>query len=285
MHLSRIGESFPSKTRFLVTALDWRGRRTSRVTIAICWENRARVAVGFSRLQFCFANAANNNAARTTLPGADIRPRNNKGAVAMSQVSRHPMPHAEFTSKIQKLSIQYRAVKDLNPDPKNSRVHNKKQIRQIARSIEVFGFIVPILVDRDLKVIAGHGRRDACLLLGLEEVPAISLEHMSDAQIRAFMIADNRLTENATWDEKLLGEQLKSLSEVDLTFDLEITGFEMSEIDLFIEGLSPVDEAGSDSADELPDTNGKPMVTSEGDLWLLDRHRVGCRSALDLESY
>ena len=203
----------------------------------------------------------------------------------MSQVSRHPVPHAEFTSKIQKLSIQYRAVKDLNPDPMNSRVHSKKQIRQIAHSIEVFGFIVPILVDRDLKVIAGHGRRDACLLLGLEEVPTISLEHMSEAQIRAFMIADNRLTENATWDEKLLGEQLKNLSEVDLTFDLEVTGFEMSEIDLLIEGLSPAPAGTADPADEIPEADGRAQVTREGDLWLLDRHRVYCGSALKPESY
>ena len=203
----------------------------------------------------------------------------------MHQLPRHSVPNPEHASKAPRLSIQYRPIRELILDPKNVRLHSAKQVRQIARSIQTFGFNVPILVDGNLYVIAGHGRIQACQLLGLAEVPTINLEHLTDAQIKAFMITDNRLTENAAWDERLLGEQLKILSEMDLDFDLEITGFEMSEIDLFIEGLSPVDEAGSDSADELPHTNGKPMVTSEGDLWLLDRHRVGCRSALDLESY
>ncbi len=203
----------------------------------------------------------------------------------MSEVSRRPVCEPELKPRIQSLSIQYQSLKDLKPDPKNPRAHSEKQVRQIARSIEAFGFNVPVLVDANLRVIAGHGRVQACQVLGLQEVPTITLEHLSDAQIRAFMVADNRLTENAAWDEKLLGEQLKSLSEVDLNFSLEVTGFEMSEIDLFIEGLSPAPEGDSDPADQVPESNGTAQVTATGDLWLLDRHRVYCGSALNSESY
>jgi DNA modification methylase len=203
----------------------------------------------------------------------------------MPEVSQPALSSSGVKPDIQNLSIQYRSINELKSDPKNPRNHSDKQVRQIARSIESFGFNVPILVDGNFRVIAGHGRLQACRLLGLEVVPTISLEHLSDAQTRAFMIADNRLTENATWNDKLLGEQLKVLSEVDLTFDLEVTGFEMAEIDLLIEGLSPAAEGAADPADEIPELQGKAQVTCEGDLWLLDRHRVCCGSALKPESY
>jgi ParB-like chromosome segregation protein Spo0J len=115
----------------------------------------------------------------------------------------------------------------LKPDPKNARQHSAKQIRQIADSIEAFGFNVPILVDADLNVIAGHGRLLACKRLGWREVPTIRLEHLSETQRRAFMIADNRLTEIASWDDRLLAEQLQALSSVELDFDIETIGFDM----------------------------------------------------------
>ena len=110
------------------------------------------------------------------------------------------------------VKIIYRPISQLKLDPKNPRAHNPKQIRQIARSIETFGFNVPVLVDANGKVIAGHGRIMACQQLGRTEVPTICLDHLSEAQARAFMIADNRLTENSVWDDRLLAEQLKELS-------------------------------------------------------------------------
>ena len=109
-----------------------------------------------------------------------------------------------------RLSVVYRKIDDLKPDPANPRLHSEKQIRQIANSIEVFGFIVPILIDCDGKVIAGHGRLLACRQLGITEAPTLCLDHLTPAQARAFMIADNRLTEIATWDDRLLGQQLRS---------------------------------------------------------------------------
>ena len=112
------------------------------------------------------------------------------------------------------LAIEYRATGSLKPDPKNPRLHSDRQVQQIARSIKAFGFNVPLLVDAEMHVVAGHGRLQACQLLGITEVPTISLEHLTEAQARAFMIADNRLTENAEWDDRLLAQQFKDLSEV-----------------------------------------------------------------------
>src|SRR6266404_5847706 len=137
-----------------------------------------------------------------------------------------------------KLAIEYLPVASLRPDPKNARLHSDKQVQQIAKSIEAFGFNVPVLVDANSQVMAGHGRVRACELLGIAQVPVIRLENLSEHQRRAFMIADNRLAENSEWNGRLLGEQLKILSEAELDFNLEVIGFEMGEIDLMIENFS-----------------------------------------------
>lgn len=181
--------------------------------------------------------------------------------------------------------VVYRSIAELGLDPKNPRLHSSRQIRQIARSIEAFGFNVPLLIDAKRKVIAGHGRLMAARLLGLREVPTIGLQHLTEAQARAFMIADNRLTENSVWDDRLLAEQLQELSRLDLDFSLEVTGFEMGEIDLRIEGLTAESQGRDDSADELPDVPAGPPISQAGDLWLLGDHRVYCGSALDAAAY
>ena len=126
------------------------------------------------------------------------------------------------------LEIVYRPIQALKLDSANPRRHSKKQIRQIANSIRAFGFNVPVLIDGDGNVIAGHGRILACLELGITEVPTLCLDHLTPAQARAFMIADNRLTEIATWDDRLLAQQLKELSLLGLDFDIEVTGFEVA---------------------------------------------------------
>ena len=169
------------------------------------------------------------------------------------------------------LQIVYLRVADLKLDPKNPRVHSDKQIRQIAESIRSFGFNVPVLIDSKERVIAGHGRLLACPLVGIKDVPAIMLNNLTESQARAFMIADNRLTENAVWDDRLLAEQLKALSEVELDFSLEATGFEMGEIDVMIEGLSPAIEGEQDPADEFPDEINKVPVSQLG--WGIDGPR------------
>jgi len=191
------------------------------------------------------------------------------------------------TSHLQEnaLQIVYLPIADLKLNPKNPRRHSKKQIRQIARSIQTFGFNVPLITNAQNEVIAGHGRALACPLAGITTVPTIRLDHLTEAQLTAFMIADNKLTENGVWDEHLLAEQLKSLAEVELDFSLEVTGFEMGEIDVRIEGLAPALVGSKDSGDELPDSTNAVPASHLGGLWLLGRHRVLCGNAVDEKSY
>ena len=146
----------------------------------------------------------------------------------------------------------------LKPDPRNARTHSKKQVRQIAASIREFGFVNPVLIDEANLVIAGHGRLAAARLLSLETVPAIRLAHLSETQKRALVIVDNKLAENAGWNEEVLAQELKILSEVEVDFDVTITGFAPAEIDLLIEGLAPTDDP---SADEIP-TLRRPRTLS-----------------------
>jgi DNA modification methylase len=182
------------------------------------------------------------------------------------------------------LVIEYRPVSSLRLNPKNPRTHTEAQIRQIANSITAFGFNVPILVDADLQVVAGHGRLLACQVVGIAHVPVIRLEHLSEHQQRAFALADNRLTENSKWDNQLLGEQLKMLSEAEIDFSLEATGFEMGEIDIIVENLSPAPEGEEDPADALPEPS-QVQVSRRGDLWHLGKHRVLCGNALSRSDY
>src|SRR6266446_1339551 len=184
-----------------------------------------------------------------------------------------------------KLAVVDRSIGELKPDPANPRLHSKKQIRQIASSIEAFGFNVPILIDRDDKLIAGHGRLLAARELGWSEVPTLCLDHLTPAQARAFAIADNRLTEIATWDDRLLAQQLKDLSLLGLDFSLEVTGFEMGEIDLRIASLDDMPEPDDDPADAAPELSAGPPLSKIGDLWLLGQHRVLCGNALDPEAF
>ena len=182
------------------------------------------------------------------------------------------------------LKILYRRSDTLQPDPSNPRRHSKKQIGQIAESIKVFGFIVPILIDRDRKTIAGHGRVLAARALGMTKVPTVCLDHLTPAQARVFMIADNKLTENAAWDDQLLAQQFKDLSLLGLDFSLEVTGFDMAEIDLRIMSLENPPE-DDDPADGVPGFAAGPPVSKLGDLWRLGRHRLLCGSALDTTAF
>jgi DNA modification methylase len=188
--------------------------------------------------------------------------------------------HRKASSLAPRMLIVYRAIEQLKPDPDNARRHSKKQVRQVAESIKVFGFNVPILIDRDGNVIAGHGRLLAAGELGMTKVPTLCLDHLTPAQVRAFRIADNRLTEIATWDDRLLAQQLKDLSLLGLDFSLEVIGFDMAEIDLRILSLENQPE-DDDAADLVPGVAAGPLVSKIGDKWLLGRHRLLCGNALD----
>jgi hypothetical protein len=130
--------------------------------------------------------------------------------------------------------------------------------------------------------LAGYGRYEAAQFLGLEKIPVISLDHLSEARARAYMLADNKLADRSTWDDASLALHLKELSELALNFDFEAIGFEMPEVDLRIQSLDPTDNA--DRADEFTSAV-RPAVSRAGDLWLLDKHRLYCGSALDLSAY
>jgi len=182
------------------------------------------------------------------------------------------------------LSVAYRPVDDLKPDPKNPRKHSAKQVRQIADSVRQFGFVCPILVDADASIIAGHGRLQAARQLGMTTVPVVQVEHLTPAQVKALRIADNKLTENGEWDQLLLGEAFQELSLLEVDFSLGITGFELPEIDLAIQSLSETESSEQDEADDVPATVAT-AVSKPGDLWLLRHHRLLCGSALDAAAY
>ncbi len=158
------------------------------------------------------------------------------------------------------LKIAYHSPAALQPRATNPRTHSKKQIRQIAVSIERFGFTKPVLIDRNGGIVAGHGRVEAAKLLGLESVPTIRLDDLTEAEIRSYVIADNRLAELAGWDRELLALELQGLAELDLDFDLAITGFETPEIDILIGELDAAEEE-DDPADEVPELGDDPPIT------------------------
>lgn len=180
------------------------------------------------------------------------------------------------------LNIEYRPIASLAPRSRNPRTHTPKQIRQIGTSIREFGFTNPILIDRENIVVAGHGRIEAAKILGLTEVPTIRLEDLSPAQIRAYVIADNRLAELAGWDKDILVLEFEELSALDLDFDVDITGFSGAEIDAMIADAEGTDPAADAIPGSAPDA---PVVTRPGDLWILGRHRVLCADATKSESY
>jgi ParB-like chromosome segregation protein Spo0J len=179
------------------------------------------------------------------------------------------------------LTIRHQPIAALQLDPRNPRIHTPRQIRQIANSIESFGFNVPVLVDHTGKILAGHGRVLACQKLGWDNVPTIELAHLTPEQARAFAIADNRLTEISSWDDALLAESLRELAAVELDFDIEATGFTMGEIDLRIDESLSAASGQSDPADRLPAIADGPAISELGDVWQLGRHRLVCGNALD----
>lgn len=170
----------------------------------------------------------------------------------------------------------------LQPDKANPRIHKDRQIKALVKSIQTFGFNIPIAIDRAGRVVSGHARLEAAKKMGLDQVPVIYLDHLSQNQIKAFALADNKLSLMSSWDDNLLAIQLKELSLVDLDFDLEATGFTVGEIDLYIEGLTevvdPIDE-------EVPAIAEGPAVTQLGDLWLMGEHRLLCANAQEAQSF
>lgn len=170
------------------------------------------------------------------------------------------------------MKIENIAIESLIPYARNSRTHSEEQVAQVAASIKEFGFTNPVLIDEQGGIIAGHGRTMAARKLGLAEVPCIRLSHLTEAQKRAYVIADNKLALNAGWDEKMLALEFKDLQ--DMGFDLELTGFGMGDIDELLAELDATPE-GNTKEDETPAVQAE-LVSKLGDVWSLGKHRIMC---------
>jgi DNA modification methylase len=180
------------------------------------------------------------------------------------------------------LKVVYKDPAQLLVRNRNPRTHTSRQIKQIATSVKQFGFVNPVLIDGSDTIIAGHGRVEAAKLLGMRDIPTVRVDHLTPAQIRAYVIADNRLAELAGWDRKLLALELQELS-VQPDFDVSVTGFETAEVDILIGELG---QESPDDADEVPEVDRtRPAISQAGDIWRIGDHCLLCGSALDQVSY
>ena len=177
------------------------------------------------------------------------------------------------------LQIQYRSIESLIPYARNARTHSEEQVAQIAASIREFGFNNPVLVDGHRGVIAGHGRILAARKLDMTQLPVIELAHLTETQKRAFILAENKLTERAGWDSELLSLELADLQEAG--FDLELTGFDDGEIQsLLAKESDPGTESPDAADDDVPEAPVKP-ISRAGDIWRIGDHRLICGDAAD----
>lgn len=208
-------------------------------------------------------------------PRTRVRP-----AAATIPLSASPPLGAPDLNWIDRASIkvEYRALASLTPAPRNARTHSKKQIQQIAASIRQFGFVNPILIDDEGVIVAGHGRVEAAKLLKMESVPTVRLEHLSAAERRAYLIADNRLAELANWDHEILAIEFGELADLDMAFDIEVTGFDGADIDKIFEVGKSIPSSTGVPEDLEPRA---PIVCQKGDLWQLGHHRILCADARD----
>ncbi len=182
-------------------------------------------------------------------------------------------------SKIQR--IVERPIGTLKLNSRNARTHSKKQVQQLANSIKAFGFNNPILIDERDQILAGHGRVRAAESLGWANVPTLRINHLSEAEKRAYVLADNKLAEKAGWDIELLQLELGELVELDLELDLSITGFETGEIDVILANAADDTILDEPTEEDLPVT----PVSQLGDLWHLGRHRLLCGDATDASTF
>jgi DNA modification methylase len=189
---------------------------------------------------------------------------------------------ATSPSALERLAIIHMPIESIIPNPSNPRKHSRQQLRAIARSIEKFGFTAPIGVDRENKIIFGHGRLEAARLCGHKDVPVVRLKHLTEEQAKALMLADNKLTEGSSWDERQLAVVLNELK-IELNFEIEVPGFEPPEIDRLLRALDPPDDS-MEAADEFEVAEGQ-AISRLGDSWSLDRHRLFCGNALESTAY
>jgi DNA modification methylase len=193
---------------------------------------------------------------------------------------------AEVNMQKQDLKVEYLPTPSITPYERNPRVHNGKQVKQIVESIREFSFNNPILVDENNVVIAGHGRLLAAEHLGMDRVPAVRLTHLSEARKRAYRIADNKLTENGEWDVDLLKLEFLEMDKLDLDFSLDVTGFDVGDIDIMLdESLGNKEVKIDEKANSVPFVPENEILSESGHIWQLGKHRVICGNALEIDFY
>jgi len=184
------------------------------------------------------------------------------------------------------LAVEYINTSIVMPYKSNPRIHKNKQIQQIVNSISEFKFNNPILVDEKNIVIAGHGRLLAAKNLNMPQIPVIKLLHLSEIQKRAYRIADNKLTENGEWDFDILKIEFENLSNLELDFNLDLTGFDTADIDVMLDNsLTDKDIKLDEKANSVPYILESEIVSKEGDIWQLGKHRIMCGNSLDKNTY
>lgn len=182
------------------------------------------------------------------------------------------------------MKIEKVSVKKLSDYESNPRHHDGKQIDAIAHSISTFGFLVPVLATPDGKVVAGHGRLAAARKLKLDQVPVLRVDTLSESQIRAFRLVDNRLSEMSSWDEELLAREISALQDSEIDIDMDALGFSDQWLKGELGDLWGQPDPAQDADDAAPEDGAPlPQVTVPGDIWICGRHRVGCGDSTDAE--
>ena len=193
------------------------------------------------------------------------------------------MPFLIFGGGILKTTEELKLINidELIPYANNARTHSKEQISKLRSSLREFGFVNPVLIDKDKTIIAGHGRVMAAREEGIEKVPCVLVEHLTEAQKKAYILADNRLALDAGWDEEILALELESLKELD--FNIDFTGFDVAEVeDLF----SRIHDKNTEDDDfDIDEAMGEEAISKLGDIWILGKHRLVCGDSTKEETY
>lgn len=187
----------------------------------------------------------------------------------------------DVSTQVQPLVVTYVSPMEVKPYRNNPKKHSEKQVTQLINSIKEFRFNNPVLIDENNELIAGHGRLLAAQHLHLEKIPPIYLTHLTQAQKKAYRIADNKLTENGKWDIDLLKLELKDIEQLDLNLNLDLTGFDNQEIDVWFNPPIPAKQ----ELNNIPYINPNEIVSKLGDVWCLGQHRIICGNALEQNTF
>ena len=187
-----------------------------------------------------------------------------------------PVPAVRSVGGGQPISFKMLPLSAIKENPKNARRHGREQMAALMKSVATFGFITPLIVDEDGQLLCGHARAEAARNFGIDTVPTVCASHLSEAQKRAFTLADNRLAQLASWDEDLLKRELEFLSDLEIDFDFSVIGFDMAEVSFI---LNRNEAPSATRPQRRPKPTGVSAVSRPGDIWRLGDHFICCGSA------